>query len=139
MNTALPIPDQELAELCRRSRVHWLAVFGSGLTKDFGPQSDVDLLVDLAPEARVGFLTLSQMARELSALLGRPVDLVPRSGLKPAIRETVLRKAQVIYAARTPLKKGCARAMRDTWTPLRRHLAYRLGWVQPRSSLCWID
>lgn len=99
MNKTLSITDRELVELCHRYRVRWLAVFGSVLREDFGPQSDVDLLVDFEPDAPIGFLTLSQMARELSALLGRPVDLVPRSGLKSVIRDAVLRKAQVIYAA----------------------------------------
>jgi predicted nucleotidyltransferase len=59
----------------------------------------VDVLVEFEPDTAVGFVTLSRMARELSSLLGRPVDLVPRSGLKPAIREAILREEQVIYAA----------------------------------------
>lgn len=99
MNLALSIPNRELAELCRRYRVRRLSLFGSVLREDFGPKSDVDILVEFEPDATVGFLTLSRMARELSALLGRPVDLVPRTGLKPVIREAVLREEQVIYAA----------------------------------------
>jgi predicted nucleotidyltransferase len=47
----------------------------------------------------VGFLALSRMQRELSELLHRPVDLVPRNGLKPRIRQAVLSSAEVVYAA----------------------------------------
>ena len=99
MNLGITVPNAEIAAFCRRYRVRRLSLFGSVVRDDFGPASDVDVLVEFEPEARVGFLTLSRMARELSALLGRPVDLVPRSGLKPAIREAVLRQEQVIYAS----------------------------------------
>ncbi len=103
MGASLFIPEKELAELCRRYRVRRLSLFGSVLREDFGPQSDVDLLVEFEPDAEVGFLTLSRMSRELSALLGRPVDLVPREGLKPVIRSAVLREEKVIYAPGAPL------------------------------------
>ncbi len=63
------------------------------------PDSDFDILVTFAPEARIGFMTLSRMARELSELLGRPVDLVPKDGLKPAIRAAVLAEAEALFAA----------------------------------------
>ncbi len=99
MSIALSTPKRELAELCRRYQVRRLSLFGSVLREDLGPHSDVDILVEFEPEAQVGFLTLSRMARELSSLLGRSVDLVPRNGLKPAIRDAILREEQVIYAA----------------------------------------
>jgi predicted nucleotidyltransferase len=76
-----------------------LALFGSVLRDDFRPDSDVDVLVAFDPKARIGFVTLSRMQRELSALFQRPVDLVPMDGLKPAIRESVLSSAQDVYAA----------------------------------------
>ena len=60
--------------------------------------SDVDLLVEFAPGARIGFLALGRMQRELATLFGRPVDLVPRDGLKPLIRQEVLQSARVLYA-----------------------------------------
>lgn len=99
MSTAIAIPEAEVEALCRRYRVQRLSLFGSVLREDFGPHSDVDILVEFEPNAVVGFLTLSRLARELSNLLGRPVDLVLRSGLKPAIREEILREERVIYAA----------------------------------------
>ena len=69
------------------------------LGPDFGAASDVDLLVSFEPTARVTFLTLAKMQRELEALLGLPVDLIPKDGLKPTIRKQVLETARVLYAA----------------------------------------
>ncbi|MEA3309246.1 MAG: nucleotidyltransferase family protein [Chloroflexota bacterium] len=93
------IPEAGLATLCRRYQVQQLALFGSALREDFGPASDIDLLVTFAQEATVGFLTLGRMRRELEALFNRSVDLVPRDGLKPCIRESVLASEAPIYAA----------------------------------------
>jgi uncharacterized protein len=101
MNQDFPVATStaRLAELCERNQVQELALFGSALTRDFGKDSDIDLLVTFQPGARVGFLTLAKMKRELEELLGRKVDLVPKGGLKPAIRESVLATARVLYAA----------------------------------------
>lgn len=93
------IPIEPLADFCRRNKVQELALFGSATTSAFGPQSDIDLLVTFRPEARVGFLTLARMQHELEELLGRKVDLVPKGGLKPLIRDSVLASARVLYAA----------------------------------------
>lgn len=95
----IPIPKKELEDFCRHYQVQRLALFGSILGKDFRADSDVDVLVSFALEARVSFLTLSRMQRELSALFQRPVDLVPMDGLKPVIREHVLSKLEEVYAA----------------------------------------
>ena len=90
----ITIPEERIVEFCRRNHVRSLALFGSVLREDFGPKSDVDVLVEFEPGARVGFLALGRMA-----LFGRPVDLVPRDGLKPMVREEVLPGAEVLYAA----------------------------------------
>jgi predicted nucleotidyltransferase len=95
----IDIPKEELADFCRRNLIRRLALFGSALREDFNPDSDVDVLVEFEPEAQVGFLALSRVQRELSGLLGRPVDLVPREGLKPIIRDAVLSSAEEVYAA----------------------------------------
>ena len=95
----LELPDAALKEYCRRNRIRELSAFGSVLRADFGPDSDVDLLVDFEPDAEVGFLILCRMQRELSALVGRKVDLVPKDGLKPRIRQGVLEGCRVLYAA----------------------------------------
>ncbi len=101
MNDAAPlrIPFEELTNFCRRYQVRELSLFGSMLRQDYRSDSDVDLLVSFEPEARVTFLTLARMQRELETLLGRTVDLVPKDGLKPVIRDHVLATARVLYAA----------------------------------------
>ena len=96
---SIDIPLERLAEFCRRYGVRELSLFGSALRDDFGPDSDLDILVEFDPSAEVGFITLSRMQRELAALLGRRVDLVPKQGLKEKIRRHVLDSAEVIYAA----------------------------------------
>jgi uncharacterized protein len=93
------IPRPQLDEFCRRYQVQRLALFGSVLEDTFRPDSDIDVLVAFEPGARVGFITLSRMQRELTALFGRRVDLVPIDGLKAVIRNSVLSKTQDVYAA----------------------------------------
>lgn len=99
MAVALPdIPYAQLADYCRRNRIEYLAIFGSAVRGELRADSDIDLLVEFSPDARIGFLALGRMQRELAALFGRPVDLVPRDGLKPLIRQEVLQSARVLYA-----------------------------------------
>jgi len=95
----IAIPEERIVEFCRRNQVRSLALFGSVLREDFSADGDVDMLVAFEPGARVGFLALSRMQRELPALFGRPVDLVPRGGLRYMVREEVLSSAEVLYAA----------------------------------------
>lgn len=93
------LPEAEIASICRRHAVRELSIFGSAARGEMRPDSDIDLLVDFLPEARPGLLELAAMMRELSALLGRHVDLAVKPGLKPRIRPAVLAEAKVIYAA----------------------------------------
>jgi uncharacterized protein len=95
----IAIPEQQLAELCRRYHVRELALFGSVLRDDFGPDSDVDVLVEFEPGAPVGFLEMAALQEELEALVGRPVDIVSKPGLHPRMRAAVLDAATVLYAA----------------------------------------
>ena len=92
------IPLPAIEAFCRKHQIQRLSLFGSAVRENFGPQSDVDVLVEFQPGARVGFLQLSRMQRELSEIFHRPVDLVPRNGLKPAIREQILKEEVVLYA-----------------------------------------
>jgi len=94
----MAVDKQQMAALCRKHRIRRLAVFGSALREGFGPESDVDVLVEFQPGARVGFLALARAARELSAIFGRRVDLVPQGGLKPLVRDEVLAEAEVLFA-----------------------------------------
>lgn len=95
----IDIPRDKVAEFCRRYRIRKLSLFGSVLREDFRPDSDVDVLVEFDPEAKVGFVVLSRMQRELSAILQRQVDIVPRSGLKTVIRDSIMADEEVIYAS----------------------------------------
>ncbi len=94
----LDISLDSVAEIAKRYPVKELALFGSVLRDDFTPDSDVDVLVEFEPDATIGFLGMAALARELSAVTGRQVDLVPKAGLKPRIRKPILDSAQVIYA-----------------------------------------
>jgi len=89
-----------LEALCRRYKVRELSIFGSAIRADFRADSDIDLLVQFDPSARIGFLALAALQRELSDLLGRKVDLVPKDGLKPLIRDSVVSGAKVLYHAK---------------------------------------
>jgi predicted nucleotidyltransferase len=95
----IPIPPQALADFCRRNGIRRLGLFGSVLRDDFRPDSDVDVLVEFEPGSQVSLFRLADIQDELAALLGRPVDLVPRDGLKPIIRDSVLASERVLYAA----------------------------------------
>ena len=100
MRTHLPeLYITALQDLCRRHQVRELALFGSAAQGKQRADSDLDFLVEFEMEAKVGFLTLSRLSRELSAVTQRRVDLVPKAGLKPAIREQVLAEAVVVYAS----------------------------------------
>ena len=99
MYATATIPQEALAQICRRYQVSELALFGSALRADFQPESDLDVLVTFEPGTRVGFLTLARLARELSDLLGRKVDLVPKDGLKPLLRNEILSHTEVLFAA----------------------------------------
>lgn len=94
----LTIPADRLADFCRRHRIRRMALFGSVLRDDFGPESDVDVLVEFEPGARTGFAFFG-MQDELSELLGRKVDLNTPQCLSKHFREEVLREAQVVYGA----------------------------------------
>lgn len=99
MTPPISVDPDRLGELCRKWQVAELSLFGSVLRDDFGPESDIDVLVAFESGARVGFIGLGQFADELSQMFGRKVDLVPRAGLKPLIKDSVLSSAHTLYAA----------------------------------------
>ncbi len=72
------VPQDRIAEFCRRWKISELSLFGSALREDFRPDSDVDLLVSFAAGISWGFDDLLTMKEELEALFGRAVDLVER-------------------------------------------------------------
>jgi hypothetical protein len=94
--------QEQIAAFCRRWRIRELAVFGSALRDDFGPDSDVDVLVTYAPDAKWSLLDHIAMEEELSEMVGRPVDIVTRRALERSEnwirRQAILDSAQVVYA-----------------------------------------
>lgn len=95
----IEVPDATLIEVCERYQVRELAVFGSSARGDFGTDSDVDVLVDFAPGASIGFVEFLALREELEGLVGVRVDLVSKRGLKPLVRSGVLADARTLYAA----------------------------------------
>ena len=93
------IPRKKLIAFCQQYQISRLALFGSYARGQADATSDIDLLVAFKPEARIGFLALGKMRRELEAIFDRPVDLVPQEGIKPILREVILSEAQDLYAA----------------------------------------
>jgi len=91
------VPEAEIAEFCLRNGIRKLSFFGSVLTDRFSDASDVDILVEFEPDCRVGYFGLAALERELSALLGRKVDLRTPDELSRYFREDVLRAARVQY------------------------------------------
>ena len=78
--------EAKLAEVCRRYHVLELSVFGSAARGEMRPESDIDLLVEFLPGAKVDLFDYSGLMLDLSKLIGRKVDLVSKKGLKPLIR-----------------------------------------------------
>jgi hypothetical protein len=92
----ISLPMEAIAAFCQRWNIIELALFGSVLRDDFGPDSDIDVLVTFAPGAVVG-LNFITMQRELSELLGHPVDLNTYESLSRHFRDRVRATAQRIY------------------------------------------
>ena len=92
------LPEAELRSLCRRYHVRRLAFFGSVTRGDFGPASDIDVLVEFQPGRTPGF-AFARLQRELSRLLGRPVDLHTPRSLSRYFRDDVLHTARIHYEA----------------------------------------
>jgi len=94
----IDIPVEKIADFCRRHHIKKLSLFGSVLSDDFSPDSDVDVLVEFEP-GHVPGLALIRIQDELSVLLGgRQVDLVTPKFINPRIRKQVEAQARVQYA-----------------------------------------
>ena len=96
---AIAIDEDRLTRLCEHYQVRELSLFGSAVRGELTPDSDIDLLVVFEEAARVGLITFTRLQNELAGLFGRPVDLVPRDGLKTQLRGEVLAQARTLYAA----------------------------------------
>lgn len=99
----IEIPQDEIADFCRRWKITELALFGSVLREDFGPKSDVDVLVQFTPNPGWSIFDHLHMEEELEAVFGRNVDLVSRQAIEeshnPIRRKVILESAKVIYVS----------------------------------------
>ena len=99
MSLHFEIEHERVAEFCRRNPIQRLAFFGSVLRDDFGPQSDVDMLVEFTPQAHVTLLDMVRMQDELSEIIGRRVDLRTKGFLSRYFRDQVLAEAEAEFVA----------------------------------------
>ncbi len=92
----IPVDEAELASFCKRHHIRRLSLFGSALRKDYRSDSDLDVLVEFEPDQVPG-LAFFAMEMELSAILGRKVDLNTPGFLSSYFRDQVLAEAEVQY------------------------------------------
>jgi len=100
--TRIDVPQHRIKAFCRRWKVRQLCLFGSVLRDDFGPESDVDVLVTFADDARWGLFDLGRMEDELRAIFGREVDLVTSGAVEESRnwirRKHILEHLETVYA-----------------------------------------
>jgi predicted nucleotidyltransferase len=94
----IKVPRDQLADFCQRNHIRRLSFFGSILRDDFGPESDIDVLVEFEPGTRIG-LRFFALERELGDILGRKVDLHTPGFLGKRFRDDVLEQAEDQYVA----------------------------------------
>ncbi len=103
MNANVQLNREALADFCRRWQIRELSIFGSALREDFGPESDIDVLVEFDPAAQHTLFDMVHMHEQLGEVFGRQVDLVSRRGLQTSKnylrREAILGSAKVVYGA----------------------------------------
>ena len=100
MPTQLDMDRDQIAAFCEKWRITEFAIFGSMLGDDFGPNSDVDVLVTFEEGAPRSLWELFTMQDELRETFGRDVDLVEKKALKnPFRRHHILSNYEVIHAA----------------------------------------
>jgi uncharacterized protein len=99
----MAVSRDKIAEFCRRWKIIEFAFFGSVLRDDFGPASDIDVLVSFAPDTSWRFYDLVTMKEELEAMFGRPVDLVEKRLIERSEnyirRKHILNHREIIYVA----------------------------------------
>ncbi len=93
----VPVPMDRLARFSESHHVRRLSIFGSALRDDFGPQSDVDVLVEFEPDHVPGLIQFARMEEELAQIFGRRTDLVTPASLSRYLRDRVIAQALPIY------------------------------------------
>lgn len=94
----IELPLDAIRAYCATQPIKKLSLFGSALRGELREEGDIDLLVEYFPEARVGYFKLAQQEIDLSALIGRKVDLRTPSELSRFFRQDVIDAARLLYA-----------------------------------------
>ena len=101
---SIDIPQKRITDFCRRWHISEFALFGSALRDDFGPDSDLDILVTFAPGADWSLFDHLRMEQELADLLGRKIDLLSKRAVEQSHncirRREILNTAEVVYVSR---------------------------------------
>jgi predicted nucleotidyltransferase len=97
MSLKIDLSEDKIKDFCQHNRIRRLSLFGSVLREDFGPESDIDVLVEFEPGTNVGLITLAGMEIELGQILGYKVEIHTVKGLNPHFRDEVLDQAEVQY------------------------------------------
>ena len=101
MNPNVSVSRVRIADFCRDNGIAQLAIFGSALREDFGPQSDIDILVRFEDGARHTLFDMNRMEEELKSIFGREIDLVSWRGIERSAnylrRKAILESAEFIY------------------------------------------
>ncbi|RJP66568.1 MAG: nucleotidyltransferase [Candidatus Abyssobacteria bacterium SURF_17] len=93
----IQIPKEEIETFCKNHHIRRLSLFGSVLSADFKPESDVDVLIEFEPDSVVGLIRLAGIEIELSEIFGRKVDLRTPQDLSKYFRQEVLDSAELLY------------------------------------------
>jgi hypothetical protein len=99
VSASIQLPEEIIADFCQKWRIREFALFGSVLRDDFGPSSDVDVLVSFEPTVIRTLLDMVAAEEELAAILGRSVDLLDRSSVEHS--ENWIRRRRILSSART--------------------------------------
>jgi predicted nucleotidyltransferase len=100
MPARITFNPHELREFCQKWQIVEFALFGSALRDDFGPDSDVDVLVTFDEKATWSLLDIVTIQDELSQIVSRPVDIVEKKAIRnPFRRARILSTCEIIHAA----------------------------------------
>lgn len=98
--TRIELPTKQIEEFCRKYGVEEFSLFGSVLRDDFGPESDVDVMLKFKPDRGFTFENTPDIQDELEAMFGRPVDVIEKGRIRnPIRRKGIMNSYRVVYVA----------------------------------------
>lgn len=97
LKSGIEVPQEAVAEVCRRYKMREMAIFGSAVRGELRPDSDIDVLVELREDANLGWEFFG-IAEDLELVFGRKVDVGTKDAVRPHARASALRESLVVYA-----------------------------------------